>query len=58
MENTKNSRDAAKLDRGSYWVEFDYDSNMFGVFGTETGFCYYLGNEESCKSWIDTQAKA
>jgi hypothetical protein len=44
-----NGHEAAKLDKGSKYVDFDADSEMYGIFGTESGFCYrlYTSQEEA-----------
>jgi hypothetical protein len=37
-----NRKEAYKLDEGSAWVDYDEDSACWGVFGTESAFCYSL----------------
>ncbi len=42
-----NAQQALKLDnRNSFYVEFDNDCDMWGVFGCESGFCYSLHTDE------------
>ena len=33
---------AVKLDKGSKYVSFDEETDCYGIFGTESGFCYAL----------------
>lgn len=48
-----NKAEATQLDRGSVWVDFDEDSSCWGVFGTESGFCYSLhADEESANKKV------
>lgn len=35
-----NGREAHKIDCGSYYVDFDEDTNAWCVFGSESGFAY------------------
>lgn len=38
-----NGAEAAKLDvKGEKYVDFDEESDCWGVFGSESGFCYSL----------------
>ena len=40
--------DALKLDNnGSFYTDYDEDSACYGVFGTESGFCYALETEDN-----------
>jgi fluoride ion exporter CrcB/FEX len=48
-----NSLDAEKLDKGSKWADYDIHTGLFGVFGTESGFCYDL-----CFSLEEAEEKA
>lgn len=29
-----------------FYADFDNETNYYGVFGSETGFCYHLFNSE------------
>jgi len=33
--------------KGSFYADLDEDSGFWGVFGTESGFCYRLVSDES-----------
>ena len=41
-----NKTEATKLDQGSVWIDKDEDSDCWGVFGTESAFCYSLHASE------------
>jgi hypothetical protein len=45
-------RRAYLQDRGSLWVDFDEVSGSYGIFGTETGFCYstYTDEQEATRA--------
>jgi hypothetical protein len=59
MKRPSNAHDAEKLDKGSKYVDFDEDTGMHGVFGTESGFCYALcmSEEEANSKIVPTEAK-
>lgn len=37
-----NRTEAESMDHGSRYVDFDEETQMWGIFGTESGFCYTL----------------
>lgn len=52
---TTNQREAIEQDQkygGEVYVDMDAESNDYGVFGTDSGFCYGLfGSEEDAKTF-------
>jgi hypothetical protein len=52
-ETIKSAWEAHEADKGSYFVDFDSETNMWGVFGTESGFCYTLHHtEENARDYL------
>ena len=44
--------------KGNFYEEFDDDSGMWGVFGTESGFCYKTcGSEHEAKHVAEQMEK-
>ena len=41
-------QEAILLDKnGDLWIDLDKESNCYGVFGTESGFCYSLSADKT-----------
>ncbi len=58
MKLITNSSDAHKLDKGSIYEEFDTDTNNYGVFGTESGFCYAtFADRRDAVAYVKEKAK-
>lgn len=48
--------EAMKLDKaeGEFYIDREEELDMVGVFGSESGFCYFLDySEERCEEYIN-----
>lgn len=58
MAHQMNGREAIQKDKADgFYAEFDEEHSDWGVFGLNTGFCYLLSDEQSCKDKADEMNK-
>jgi hypothetical protein len=50
-----NGWEAQKIDCGSVFADYDDENGIWGVFGTETGFCYSTHGSEKDAEVVATQ---
>lgn len=48
-----NKYDAAQLDNNEFYVDYDVESDCWGVFGESSGFCYALfASQGGAEDWM------